>query len=138
MGVPMITCALCGKSVTKRSTLSLEVLGAKNGGRACRSHDEVAQLVEALQKMQEEGWLLKKAERQIQLLATAAAVRVLHSMFGESLETIYLRFEMIHGKAFVDDVRADVDRLGGPVMSYCDILSSVFVASDIARRQEEN
>jgi len=44
MPIPMIVCRICGKEVTKRSTLSLSNLGSE--GRACRSHPEVLTLLE--------------------------------------------------------------------------------------------
>ena len=43
MSIRMVTCVLCGKTVSTRSTLSLEALGA-GPGRACRTHEGVSSL----------------------------------------------------------------------------------------------
>ncbi len=125
MPIQTVKCEMCGNEVTKRSTLSLESLGA-SGGRACRSHDEVRQLVEVFERKQQYADRTTKANASFAILARAALLRTMCTLHNLPPEAIYARFRYLGmSEHEISDVRKQVDELGGPIIPQAEMLASV-------------
>jgi hypothetical protein len=131
MPVPMVECTLCGETVTKRSTISLQALGV-GGGRACRNHEDVAQLMQRLTEISEHERTCRDADRNLTIILAAAAVRVQCTLHGISPEALYDRFRWAGMRAGdLQAVKKEVERLGGPRMSAVDIAGMLMDATQL-------
>jgi hypothetical protein len=125
MPVPTVTCVFCKKSVTKRSTLALDVLGAGDG-RACRTHEEVAALVAQCATREKLKRDLSEAERKLRIRVAAAGVRVVNTLTGVGEECIYLRLRFAgYDDRMINDIRKEVIARGGPVMTVQEMGASI-------------
>lgn len=117
VGVPTVACCICGRQVTKRSTLSLAELGG-NPGRACREHQEVTDLLQRFRSEARTQAAEKEAMDGLQVLSATALVRVWHTLRGIDPELIYTRLEL---GGFPNDLiprlRKSVEQAGGPRMT---------------------
>jgi hypothetical protein len=138
MPIPTVQCALCGKEVTKRSTLSLAALGSDNVGRACRNHEEIALLVQALEEQTKAKRELREIDQALRIMSAAAMVRMSCSLYHVSPETLYARFQMAGIlPGVIEKVKAEVARLGGPIMTSEEILQLGMNLADILERARE-
>ncbi len=72
MGYPMIDCAICGATVTKRSSLLVEPFG-----RICRTHPEVERQREKAREAAEEQKLTQAAEDNLNVIMAVSCVRAM-------------------------------------------------------------
>jgi alkylhydroperoxidase family enzyme len=113
----MVVCRLCAQEVSKRSTLSLDVLGA-GGGRACRSHKQVAQLADQLAETLRIKRQWTAAERNLRIISAVAGIQVLVTVTGITESVMYARLRMAgYDEGMLAEIRREVDRLGGPALS---------------------
>lgn len=113
----MVTCRICKQDVSRRSTLDLAALGAGEG-RGCRTHEMVAQLVDACAAAAQEQRAIQTIKLAIDVMVMAAGIRVMATVSGVPAEVFYSRIAAAgHTRAVVDEVRAEVERLGGPIMT---------------------
>jgi len=134
MSVPMVTCEICHQEVTKRSTLSLESLdlgGVIGLGRACRSHEQVTQALAAKIEQEKLRGLITLASAGLRIMSGAASVRVLHTFFKWPEELIYFRLSARMAKKEVEQIREEVKKMGGPLMSSQEMINSVNVAASL-------
>ncbi len=132
-------CALCGQTVTKRSTLSLEELGGGDG-RACREHEEVINLVTMHEQKQADDKLLRAAMNTLRAMSLAAIVRGMYTFEGVPPEFIYQRVKASGlPQEVIDKARKMVADQGGPLMTEKDIetlaITTVLFSQDRLNRQ---
>lgn len=139
MPIPMATCQICGREVTKRKTLSLAALGIDRSGRVCRNHPEVEALLAVIDKQTKEERSWKEIGRRLRIMSSAAAIRVLCSIHGLTPEFCYLRLSLLPGitPGDVREVAKEVERLGGPIMSREEIRDCIFSAFWVDERRQE-
>lgn len=137
MPIPMVKCVLCGAEVTKRSTLSLKPFGGGDD-RACRDHEEVKQLVEAVQERREMDEQWRQIDWNMRVMSGAALVRVLHTFKGVPLALLYARFQKVgYPQKLINEIKDRVCEEGGPVMSQEEILTTVAMGVELHRRGME-
>lgn len=88
MGVQMITCGICGKQTTKRSSLLVEPFG-----RICRDHSEVEDYKakqEVLQKEMVREKKLNGSFSDLSVIMMSENIRALAEMKGVSIELVLL------------------------------------------------
>ena len=137
----MVVCAICGQEVSKRSTLSLQELGQGNG-RACRTHDEVAVLVDERHE-KVKGRLKEKIASLSETYATrtiriAAYICLFHTFEGIPIQSLY--DELTSRKLPPDtikDIKYAVSHLGGPLVPKTMIRALVTIL-DIKRTEVES
>jgi len=135
------TCVICGQTVTRRKSLSLETLGGGEG-RACRDHQQVADLVQTMEELkeaqhqrQEEELMMSEVIRKLRVMSAATTLRILHSTGGLSPETFYARLRMVgYPNDMIKDIHNEVDHQGGPLMNQEELLSAMIGAVDLHRR----
>lgn len=135
------TCALCKETVSRRKSLSLEVLGAGDG-RACRKHPEVVELVRALEEQRQVEWQRQEEQRsmnetfyKLRVMSAASMCRSLHTVRGLDPETFYARLRLAgYPHNMINDIRDEVDRLGGPLMDEQETLTAVVGAMALRRK----
>jgi len=114
MPVKMVICAICGETVTRRSTHSLKKLG-KGEGRACKSHYPVQELASLLQEKEILEKKLQRVERkkkQSEQWSSDAAlkVRALHLAHNVPYEEIYnLLRENGMSEQSIEEIRIEVN-----------------------------
>lgn len=86
--VDEVVCQICCKKVTKRKSLSLEVLGGGTG-RACRTHLEVQALVAEAR----ESGRQQRFDERLQILTLAAQVRFAVRLLGMAPIDCYRQME---------------------------------------------
>ena len=130
-----VTCFICNQEVSKRLTLAL---GDK---RACRNHDEVKSFLseqEAQQQAQSEKRQWQKVERKLQVLGLATHARMLHSMYGVPEFVLASKVRMDGGAELWKEVKAEIDRQGGLVVSEREIGESVAMAIYMASKLKQS
>lgn len=146
MPIKVTVCVFCNREVTKKSTLDLGVLDKTKRGRACRAHPEVQELLARAKllseadeirqkKVEEERAAWQKAERAMKVLEGSALARVLHTVHGMPVDTIYARLRFIGYSAdVIEEVKAEVERRGGPKMTSEEIQTSALSYLELQRR----
>lgn len=125
MPIQMVECAFCHKTVTKRSTLSLEQLGAGKG-RACRNHEEIVQLVQALTDITELKRKLHECDRNMLVIYAAAAVRVMFTLCKVQPDVSYTRMRFAGvSTGDIQAIQNEVAIQGGPLMSPVEIATAI-------------
>lgn len=129
MPVKTCQCALCGKTVSRRSTLSLENIGGGEG-RACREHEEVINLLSSKEKQQKWEKESREAIQILQAFSLAAAVRAMHTFQGIPPEVIYFRVKR-NGMPVevIDRAKKLVADQGGPLMTTKEVEEAVIGAA---------
>src|SRR3990167_10005144 len=134
MPIPTVVCGVCFCTVSKRSTLSLRELGGGDG-RACRSHTEVATLVDAAEKKHFDQKQWRNASERLAIIIAASEVRALCTIHGISPEIVYQEFKRAGiNEGHLKKIREEVDLLGGPAMSLAEQLAITLDAMDMATR----
>lgn len=100
-----IVCCICGKEISKRKSLQIE------GGRACRSHQEVIDAVESHRKELEGIESLRKVNEMMQVMALTSQVRLLIK-YGAPVHFLMDRIERMFGHSVVTKVRQEVKEKG--------------------------
>ena len=109
MPPPTVTCKLCNRQVSKRSTIELQP-GSRE--RACRSHEEALEVKrQAMQKLQD-AKLLTEATDAVAVLMLASQVRVLAAINGISNEMCYVVLQGRMPEHLRYDVLKEVQTLG--------------------------
>lgn len=134
MPVKMVICTICQDEVTKRSTLSLKELGFGEG-RACRKHEKVKQLVEALHENQQQAEDWQQLDWNMRIMFGAAFVRTTHTFIGMPLWIIYGRFEELgYPGDLIEAIKIRVAEEGGPKMSEEEILNTAAMTAVMIQR----
>lgn len=122
MAAKTTICVICGRRVSKRSTLDLKVLDPKRRGRACRAHPEVAELHERLRRNRERILAermvrhrrLERMKDRINSHAGAEFVRAVLAVRPEHDEVAYAALSRIgYSQADIERVRACVTSCQG-------------------------
>jgi len=125
--VATVSCIVCKQEVSKRSTLSLEVLGIGEG-RACRSHQMVADAVQAYTDTIFLRRQLSAVQHRMRVMSAAAGIRILTTL-GQPTELLYMR---LRGRGFTDalieEIRAEVQAQGGPTMTLAELGEAALTA----------
>lgn len=100
-----VVCCICGKEITKRKSLQIE------GGRACRSHQEVIEAVELNKRELEEIESLRKVNQMMQVMALVSQVRLLIK-YGAPVYFLMERIERTFGHDVATKVRQEVKEKG--------------------------
>lgn len=117
MPIPQVVCALCGKTVSKRSTLSLEALGGGDG-RACRDHEVVRTLAQECAAAARLKRDLSVIERRLRVMSAAAGIRVMCTATRIDPELLYYRLRSAgYPDTIIEEIKKEIDLLGGPIMS---------------------
>ena len=139
MPLKTVTCCICNKTVSKRSTLLLV------DKRACRTHPEVVQFFEVQKqeadkkaqeanKKEQEAARWAEAERQMRILSLVSGVQVMHTMQGIPAEFLYRRIRTVYGPEMESDVRSEIDKRDGPRMSDSEVTNSIMMAAELRAR----
>jgi hypothetical protein len=90
MPVLLVECVLCGLLVSKRSTLSLETLGA-GSGRACRTHGEIAELKAEACGQSRQSYAFREVRERMNIVSFAVVIRLLCSLYAYTPEYVIAR-----------------------------------------------
>lgn len=135
-----VICVICGCEVSKRSTLSLVPVG--QDGRACRSHEEVRQMVNSIEEMRQKKKKdsevqakMEKVTNNLRVIQGAATVRALHTVHGVPAEVLYARMRLRGWPGeLVAEIKKEVARQGGPKMSQEEVLTSMMAYGELQKR----
>ena len=120
MPAKTVTCIICNQEVTKRSTLSAKPLTNKDN-RVCRSHEMADEILGTMEEGKAEIAREKRIERgvrNLQVISSSAFIRMMHSMYEVPVERLYARLMLAgYDRAFIDEVKEEVVKQGGPLMS---------------------
>lgn len=88
-GIPMTTCVVCKKEVTKRSTIALQPLFGKEG-RGCRNHPEIALVLESKKEFDSLAFQLNsqlaEVQRRAEVRSAVAVIRVCCTFDGKTIQ----------------------------------------------------
>ncbi len=143
MGYKLFQCLICGKEVSRRKSVSLSELDGREG-RACKHHPEVMEMIqkkadetEALIRLEADikarlEAAAKEGERILRVIAASAYIRMTHTIYGTNPEVIYSNFRR-NGmpEEMIEEVKIQVEKSGGPLMSHEELLSSIIAYSSV-------
>jgi hypothetical protein len=133
MPPPIVSCVLCGQSSTKRQTLSLKEIGLGEG-RACRSHEEVVNAVEAARTAENDKRRWEEVDETLKFYTAVSGVRMMHAIHGTPTWLMYGNLKRAgYSQRLLDRIRNEVDKQG-PVTA-AEIDNAIF--SWLALRQKE-
>lgn len=133
MSVKTVICALCGETVTKRSTLDLRILKGGVRGRACRSHEEVINLKQDVLKQETLERMYRETNEAVQVLMGIASVRLMHTVHAYPLEAIYARMSRALPSHVVKKIRDGVAEKGA-VMNQGELMQTFLMGAHIRER----
>ncbi len=132
MPITTVVCAICGREVTKRATLSLKELNGTEG-RACRSHTEVAQLAAEVSQRRLDDKLMADVQSKLRVMSAVALVRWLCTLQGMPLTLVLWQLEAKLSKHEYEAVVAEIARVGEK-MTEAEVLQGIIGAAELRKR----
>ncbi len=127
MAAKEVVCGICGETVSKRQSLAFA------DGRACRSHEEVIQMLEDKAQGELDKKLMASADEMMKIITLTSFVRCTHSLHGIPLVVLYARIRQTYGRETLNKVIAAVEEQGA-MIDYAEMAAGLMAHAELVKR----